>query len=177
MKIYNRIAWTLFLFALCVLTSPLLARPAKVKPMQVQADTKAKFDAVAGEVRAQMAPGGRFEFVTKEEQAKLNNDLDAMGAMFDKFGTVAQMDRETKIALFNDQESVNTILTRRDAERLICKSEMPTGSHIPTTKCRTYGDIMRQNTDAQNYMNRFQQKGQANGQIQSQSLVPGRIGH
>jgi len=169
----NRIVLILVSLALCALASPLLARSAKVKPVQLQADTKAKFDAVAAEVRAQWAPGGRFEFVTKEEYAKLNTSLDAMGALFDKYGTVAQMDRDTKIALFNDQEVVNGILKQRDAERLICRSEMPTGSHIPTTKCRTYGDIQRSETDSRNYMERFQQRAQPNGS----ALLPGTIGH
>lgn len=174
MNTRNRIVLILVSLALCALVSPLLAaRSAKVKPMQVQADTKAKFDAVAAEVRAQLAPGGRFEFVTKEEHAKLGTNLDAMGALFDKYGTVAQMDRDTKIALFNDQEVVNGILKQRDAERLICRSEMPTGSHIPTTKCRTYGDIQRAETDSHNYMERFQQRAQPNGS----ALVPGTLGH
>lgn len=173
MNTRNRIVLILVSLALCVLASPLLARSAKVKPMQVQADTKAKFDAVAAEVRAQLAPGGRFEFVTKEEYAKLSTNLDAMDALFDKYGTVVQMDRDTKIALFNDQEVVNGILKQRDAERLICRSEMPTGSHIPTTKCRTYGDIQREETDSRNYMERFQQRPQPNGS----ALVPGTIGH
>ena len=61
----------------------------------------------------------------------------------------------------------------RDAERLICRSEMPTGSHIPTTKCRTYGDIQRAETDSHNYMERFQQRAQPNGN----ALVPGTLGH
>jgi hypothetical protein len=173
MNTRNRVALILVSLALCALASPLLARSAKVKPMQVQADTKAKFDAVAAEVRAQLAPGGRFEFVTKEEQAKLDTNLDAMGALFDKYGTVAQMDRDTKIALFNGQEVVNGILKQRDAERLICRSEMPTGSHIPTTKCRTYGDIQRAEIDSHNYMERFQQRAQPNGH----ALVPGTLGH
>lgn len=173
MNTRNRVVLILVSLALCALASPLLARSAKVKPMQVQADTKAKFDAVAAEVRAQLAPGGRFEFVTKEEQAKLDTNLDAMGALFDKYGTVAQMDRDTKIALFNGQEVVNGILKQRDAERLICRSEMPTGSHIPTTKCRTYGDIQRAEIDSHNYMERFQQRAQPNGH----ALVPGTLGH
>ena len=173
MNIRNRIVLILAALALCALALPSMARPAKVKPVQVHADTKATFDVVAAEVRSQLVAGGRFEFVPKDEQVKLNNSLNAMGAAFDKFGSVAQMDRETKIALFNDQEVVNGILKRRDAERLICRSELPTGSHIPTTKCRTYGDMQRSETDSRNYMERFQQRGQPNGS----SIVPGRIGH
>lgn len=163
----------LFSLVQCGLASPLLARPAKVEPVQVRADTKAKFDLVAAEVRNQLVPGGRFEFVTKEEYAALNNSLGSMGALFGKFETVARMDRDAKIALFNDQEVGNAILKRRDAERMICRSELPTGSHIPTTKCRTYGDIQREQTDTRNFMQRYQQRAQPNGS----SLVPGTIGH
>lgn len=173
MKIGNWVVLIPLSLVLCVLASPVLARSAKVKPVQVQADTKAKFDVVAAEVRAQLVQGGRFEFVTEEERATLNTNLNAMGALFDKFGMVERMNRDTKIALFNDQEVVNAILKRRDAERLICRSEMPTGSHIPTTKCRTYGDIQRDQTDTRNFMQRYQQRAQPNGS----SLIPGTIGH
>ena len=46
---------------------------------------------------------------------------------------------ETKAKLFNEQEVVNSILTRRDRDRVICKNEAPIGSHIPVTTCHTYG--------------------------------------
>lgn len=178
---YNtkRIVAILASLILVALMSPLAARPAKVKTPEVKADTKATFDAVSAEVRKQMASGGRFEFVTGEERSEVVASLNAMGALFDKYATVAQMDQDAKVALFNDQENVNAILKRRDSKRLICKSELPTGSHIPTTKCRTYGDIERSQTDSRNFMNRFQQQGQANGgQVNGGgNLTPGTLGH
>jgi hypothetical protein len=173
MKIGKRSAKILALSLFIVLVSPVAARAAKVKTPQVQADTRAKFAVVSEEVLKQMGPGGRFEFVTKEEYAKVNDNLNAMSALFDKFATVSAMDRDTRIALFNDQEVVNSILKRRDSERLICRSELPTGSHIPATKCRTYGDLERSNTETKNFLERFQQKGQPNGG----SILPGTIGH
>jgi hypothetical protein len=173
MNTRNRTMLILASFTLLVLVAPRAARPAQVKTPQLHATTKAEFDAVATEVRKQMVPGGRFEFVTREEHTKVNNSLNAMGGFFDKYNAVPNMDRDTKIALFNDQEVVNSILKRRDAERLICRSELPTGSHIPTTKCRTYGDIERAHTDTQNFMERYQQKAQPNGG----SIVTGTIGH
>jgi hypothetical protein len=48
------------------------------------------------------------------------------------------MSQQDKIQLFNDQESVNSILQQRDGERVICKKEAPIGSHIPVTTCHTY---------------------------------------
>ena len=48
------------------------------------------------------------------------------------------MKEDQKIALFNAQETVNSILTLRDRDRVICKKEAPLGSHIPLTRCHTY---------------------------------------
>lgn len=179
MRSTRRIVATLASFVLVTLMSSVAARPAKVKTPEVKADTKATFEVVSAEVRKQMAPGGRFEFVSSKEHAQIDASLDAMGALFDKYNSVAGMDQGAKIALFNDQEAVNAILKRRDSERLICKSELPTGSHIPTTKCRTYGDIQRAQTDSRNFMDRFQQQGQANGGNANGggNLTPGTIGH
>ena len=60
--------------------------------------------------------------------------------MFDQSGgAVANMKEEQKIALFNAQETVNSILTLRDRDRVICKKEAPVGSHIPRDVVPTYG--------------------------------------
>lgn len=179
MRSTHRIAAILASFVLVTLVSSVAARPAQVKTPEVKADTKATFDAVSAEVHKQMAPGGRFEFVTRKEQAEVVASLDAMGALFDLYDSVARMDQGAKVALFNDQETVNAILKRRDSERLICRSELPTGSHIQTTKCRTYGDIQRAQTDSRNFMGRFQQQEQPNGGKANGggNLTPGTIGH
>jgi hypothetical protein len=147
-------------FALLQMTS---VQAAKVKPMSVKAENKADFEAVTAEVHKQMVPGGRFEFVTKEEAATVNNNLNEMQALFDKYGTVEQMDQSSKVQLYNDQESVNAILTRRDSDKLVCETAPPTGSLIPKKNCRTYGEIEKSQRDTQNFMNRFQQSAQPSG--------------
>ncbi|MET0229362.1 MAG: hypothetical protein ABW186_00355 [Rhodanobacteraceae bacterium] len=53
-------------------------------------------------------------------------------------GSVATMKEDQKIALFNAQETVNSILTLRDRDRVICRKEAPVGSHIPVTSCHSY---------------------------------------
>lgn len=140
-----------------------VALAAKVQPMSVKADNKSDFEAVAAEVHKQMAPGGRFEFVTKSEASDLNAHLDDMQSLFDKYGTVGQMNDDSKLKLYNDQEAVNAILTRRDSDRLVCENSAPTGSLIPKKTCRTYGDIERARGDTQNFMQSMQQKAQVRG--------------
>ena len=100
----------------------------------VKADTKEAFDEVAKSVRDGMESGGRYEYVKPAEKTTIEKNLTEMDALFVAAGgTVAGMKEEQKIALFNAQETVNSILTLRDRDRVICKKEAPVGSHIPVT--------------------------------------------
>lgn len=102
------------------------------------ADTRDKFAAVSANVIKEMQHGGRYEFVKPDEREQITAKLAEIGTMFEQNGSVGAMDEKTKIALFNDQEVVNSILTRRDRDRVICTHQAPVGSHIPITTCHTY---------------------------------------
>jgi hypothetical protein len=116
-----------------------IAAKENYKEQAVKADTKEAFTEVAATVRKEMEDGGRYEYVNAKERVQVEKNLDAMGALFDKYGTVQAMTEQSKIELFNAQESVNSVLTLRDRDRVICKKEAPLGSHIPTVSCHTYG--------------------------------------
>ena len=106
----------------------------------VKADTKEAFDQIAQTVRTGMEDGGKYEYVKPNEKVTIEKKLDEMDKIFDAGGgSVATMKEDQKIALFNAQETVNSILTLRDRDRVICKNEAPLGSHIPVTSCHTYG--------------------------------------
>ncbi|WP_449427573.1 hypothetical protein [Rhodanobacter umsongensis] len=115
----------------------------------VKAENKSDFTAVVAAVHQQMQAGGRYEFVDQGERQKIDASFADMQSLFDKFATVAQMDQGAKVQLFNDQETINAILTHRDDKRLVCESVAPIGSHIPRTTCRTYREIEleRSNTE------------------------------
>ena len=105
----------------------------------LNADTRAKFAEVADNVRKEMRPGGRYEFVKPDERKTVDQKLTEIEVLFGQNDSVQSMRQDTKVALFNAQEVVNSILTRRDRDRVICKNEPPLGSHIPVTSCHTYG--------------------------------------
>jgi hypothetical protein len=109
----------------------------------LKADNAAEFSTVAAAVKQEMLPGGRFEFVDDKERDTVSTRLVDMQSLFNKHGAVAQMDMQTKVQLFNDQEAVNAILTHRDDERLICENTAQLGSHIPRTTCITYRESER----------------------------------
>jgi len=136
---------------------------AKETKPDVKANTKDEFAAVADHVRQQMAPGGRFESVNKNDQETVNRDLGSMESLYDRFGTVDAMDQASKISLYNNQSEVNSILTRNDANREICEQVKPMGSNIPKTVCKTKRQIDMENDQSQRQMQDFKQTRNAVG--------------
>jgi hypothetical protein len=128
---------------------------AKETKPDVKANTKDEFAAVADHVRQQMAPGGRFDSVSKPDQETVNRDLGNMESLYDKFGTVDAMDQTSKVALYNNQSEVNAILTRHDANREVCEQVKPMGSNIPKTVCKTQRQIDEENSQSQRMMQDF----------------------
>ena len=147
---------TVMALAIVAILQVEIARATKPEAI-LKADNATEFSSVTASVQKEMLPGGRFEFVETSERSGLNTHLADMQALFDKHGTVAQMDMQTKVQLFNDQEAVNAILTHRDNERLVCNHDAPLGSHIPRTVCQTYGEMERQHRLDVDYMTTLKQ--------------------
>ena len=139
-------------FIVLLMAMPIAAKE-KVDPA-VNANTKDAFETVSTWVRKQMDAGGRYSYVTAGERSKVNAKLDEMNQLFQKNGDTAQMTDAEKTAMFNSQEQVNAILARRDNDRLICKNEMPIGSHIPVKTCQTAGEIEARRRNDTDYLYR-----------------------
>jgi len=139
-----------------ILLSTLLCAPAFAKDKDaeavVKADTADKFAQTVQQIHEQMAPKGRYEYITPVRKAELDAQLDQMSALMQKNGSVSAMPADDRMKLFNAQEKVNSILTDNDSDRLICTKVAPVGSHIPVTKCRTYGEIASQRRTDQKFL-------------------------
>ena len=123
------------------------------------ADTREKFQAVADEVRKEMEPGGRYENVKAKERATIEQSLAEMDALFAASGGVEHMKQDDKVKLFNDQEVVNSILTRRDRDRVICEDKPKLGSHVRTTSCHTYGQAEDARRGSKDQMDEWTRRG------------------
>ncbi|HEY7086055.1 MAG TPA: hypothetical protein VH519_14695 [Hyphomicrobiaceae bacterium] len=119
----------------------------------VKADTKEAFDKVAAGVRADMGPDGRYAYIKPDEREKVDASLAEMEKLFEANGSVDKMDKDTKVKLFNEQETVNAILTLRDKDRLICERGAQPGTRIVSTSCHTYGDLEAQREASAKFMN------------------------
>jgi hypothetical protein len=131
------------------------------KPV-VKADTKDDFDAIVAAIHQQMAPGGRWQYIDKGERATIDGSFADMGKLYDRFGSVAKMDQAARLRLLADQSTINAILTRRDGERLICRSEVPVGSHLPIRTCRTYAQMQAEERGTQQQLLDIQNKSMQN---------------
>jgi len=132
-------AFVFLCIALGVFAFGAAAAKENYKENGVKADTKEAFDPLAVKIREELQEGGRYEYVKPAERTTIEQKLTEMSTLFDQTGSVSSMSQDQKIALFNDQEVVNSILTQRDRDRVICKKVTPIGSHIPVTNCHTYG--------------------------------------
>jgi hypothetical protein len=154
--------WLPLLAAMLMLLQATTVGAKEAKP-DVKATTKDEFAAVADHVRQQMAPGGRFDAVDKNQQATVNRDLSNMQSLYDRFGTVDAMDQTSKLELYNNQSEVNAILTRNDGDREICEHVKPMGSNIPKTVCRTQRQINEDADQTKQYLQKIQQVPQSKG--------------
>jgi hypothetical protein len=118
----------------------------------IKADTREAFAPVAAEVLKEMSPDGRYAYIKADERAKVEANLADMGKLFEQHESVDAMDKAMKVQLFNDQEVVNSILTLRDRDRLICERGAPTGSRIVTTTCHTYGELQAAQQASRKFM-------------------------
>lgn len=118
------------------------------KPV-VKADTKENFEAIAAAIRQQMQPGGRWQYMDQNERTTIDGSFADMDKLYAQFGSVDKMDQAAKVRLLADQSTVNAILTKKDGDRLICRSEMPVGSHLPIKTCRSYAQMQADERNAQ----------------------------
>jgi hypothetical protein len=141
--------WNVLMFMLAL--TPLVAYAADREV--VKADTKAAFEKVAADVRAEMTGDGRYAYVRPDERRNVETALDEMSRLFDENDSVDKMDKATRVELFNAQESINAILTLRDSDRLVCERAAQPGSRIVGTTCRRYGDLEAARQSSEKFMN------------------------
>ena len=153
------------MFAACVslaLAASFATAKENYHEKALNADTPDKFAVVADNIRKEMSPGGRYEYVKPDERKDVDKALQDITAIFTEYGSIAAMKQDTKIKLFNAQEVVNSILTRRDSDRVICKNETKVGSHIPVTSCHTYGQEEEARRGTKNQLDEWQRLGCTN---------------
>jgi len=126
---------------LCCLSVQAFARD-DVNKEPLVAQTLDKFNQNVDRIYKQMQPGGVYEHISPGEKSRVDHDIGIMRKLLQAHASQNDMPAEDKVTLANAQEEVNSVLSHNDNNRLICEHSARTGSHIQTTQCRTYGEIM-----------------------------------
>ncbi|MCH1908532.1 hypothetical protein MKP15_07045 [Stenotrophomonas sp. Y6] len=88
-------------------------------------------------IMSDLQGGEVYSEISAENRARV---VDALGRIDALLGTGghANLPEKDKIAVFNDQDLVNTLLTQaREDSRLVCRRERPVGSNRPQNICIT----------------------------------------
>jgi hypothetical protein len=76
-------------------------------------------------VRAQLQPGGRYQFVLDRDRLRLDQALTEIDRILDRRVSVADLMDGDKVALFHAQDVANAILLQNDSEHLACEDGSP----------------------------------------------------
>ncbi len=114
----------------------------------VNANDKKDFEAVRAAVSEQMQEGKRWSGITPTDRATVEHRFADMQVLFDRYGSVDNMQGAARVRLLDDQNTINAALAKDDGNRLICQQIAPTGSHITKTVCATLSEIrLREKND------------------------------
>lgn len=106
-------------------------------------DIAAPFALQAQRIRNDLA-GDAYSELGKEDRRSVDAALTRMGATLVEGVDINRLSEAEKVQLFNDQELVNTLLTRARADsRVVCKREKTVGSHRAVSQCLTVAERRR----------------------------------
>lgn len=107
-------------------------------------DVNGEFAVQRQKIVTALDDGKSYSEINKAEREKVLGALARIGTALQHAGSIEGLSKEQRVAVFNDQELVNAILTRAGEDsRLVCKRTMATGSHRTTTQCMTVAEANR----------------------------------
>ena len=120
-------------------------------PLGTRLDLKNAFDVQRGAILAALADGETYAEIKTEDRRKVGVALDRIAEVLAGRPSAASLSEAEKVAVFNEQEVVNTILTRARADsRMVCTREKTVGSHRTTNVCYTVAERRRMREQTQN---------------------------
>ena len=108
------------------------------------------FEQQREKILADLGDGETYSEISQNDRAEVRDALTRIGDSIQKAGGVDALSVDDKAKVFNDQELVNTILTKAGEDsRLVCTREKKVGSHRTTTQCMTLAERTRQREQSQ----------------------------
>jgi hypothetical protein len=123
---------------------------AATKTSAAALDVNASFSQQKQQIERELGDGKTYAEISSKDRATVREALNRIASKLDMAGGVESLTGQQKADVFNDQERVNTILTRASEDsRLVCRREKKVGSHRPITECLTVAERHRAYENAQ----------------------------
>lgn len=120
----------------------------------------ATFSEQRGRLIEAIESGEAYREISDDDQRAVIQALDRMQARLSSVQSIAQLSSDDKIAVFNDQELVNNLLTQAAADsRLVCTRGKTLGSNMRSNSCMTVAERRRRQEESQDQMRRMQRPG------------------
>lgn len=148
-----------------------IAFAAEDEGVRVRAEDPAAFSAQKERIEREIRGGKTYAEIGTEQLRDVRSRLDRMGELLAERGSVHELTEPEKIAFFNDQEAVNTILTQAaEDSRLVCRREHKVGSRMPVNECYTVAERRRAQIEASNQQADFIKRGEPRGTLGERGL-------
>ena len=102
-----------------------------------------------------LADGETYREIPSQDRQTVKESLDRISGLLGDAQNADQLPEATRVEVFNEQERVNTLLTKaREDSRLVCTREKKVGSHRTTNSCKTVAERRRDMEESQNALRR-----------------------
>lgn len=121
----------------------------------LDANASTSFEAQRTAILEALGDGKTYAEIAPEDRRRVVASLDRMSGLLQGVQNVDQLSQENRVAVFNEQETINTVLTKAHADsRLVCTREKKVGSHRTTNMCKTVAERRRDMEESQNALRR-----------------------
>lgn len=134
--------------ALMAVSTPAFAARKSNTDSAIAATTSEAFAAQAAEVRKDMESGGRYGSISSTNRQKVDAQLDFIGTLLQRKGSVDALNDQEKVQLMNAQEQANSILVGYDDQQLVCEYRRIAGSNRKEKVCQTKREIAKAREDS-----------------------------
>ena len=107
------------------------------------------------QIRAEVLAGkGRYADMSSRKRDELLAKQDGLLQLIECKSTESELTEKQKMEAFNSLEWIEAAINNADDERVICKSEKPTGSNRAQKVCKTVAQIRQEREDSSNAVDR-----------------------
>jgi hypothetical protein len=104
-------------------------------------------------IEADLAAGERYRELSRFDRTQVIRSLDRIDAITRGKQSIAELSADERAELFNEQELINTLLTKAAADsRMVCTRSRPVGSNMIATTCKTVAERRQLRKESQEAM-------------------------